>query len=272
MRPGGFVLKLLERKIASVGDRLILLAPFQASPPSSLKNVAVDFDAHCALVREVQRLRGRVYSSDGAVSLDRLAPGGLHQTPDDLDAWHVLVLNQAGRVTGCMFYIDRSGSTPADLMRVRKCPLSRHEQWRGTLKTALEADVRRARRSNLQYAEVGGWAVDEECRGTGEALILALAAYSFAQLCGGAIGITTATLRHCSASILRKLGLERIEADGVTLPEYYDPQYGCAMELLRFDSRRSNARYTGIIDRLGESLQNARVVCAAGEWKAEKVA
>ena len=49
------MLKILERNIESVDDRLILLAP-RAVVPSSLENVISDSDQHYELLREVQLL------------------------------------------------------------------------------------------------------------------------------------------------------------------------------------------------------------------------
>jgi hypothetical protein len=89
--------------------------------------------------------------------------------------------------------------------------------------------------------------------------MLALAGYSLGRIRGGCLGITTATVRHCSSSILRRLGGATLEADGVTVPRYYDPRYRCDMEVLRFDSRNPNTKYLHLIELLREKLANALV-------------
>jgi len=89
---------------------------------------------------------------------------------------------------------------------------------------------------------------------------MALAVYGFSRRHGGALGMTTATFRHCSAVILQRLGGSRFESAGATLPPYYDPRYKCMMEMLRFDSRRPNPKYVGLIDRLRDRLADALVV------------
>jgi hypothetical protein len=77
---------------------------------------------------------------------------------------------------------------------------------------------------------------------------------------GGALGLTTATVRHSSSTILRRLGGSLLEFGGSIVPPYYDPKYQCEMELLRFDSRKPSAKYGGLIELLGGRLQNVSVV------------
>jgi hypothetical protein len=125
---------------------------------------------------------------------------------------------------------------------------------------AVESDLSLARREKLRYAEIGGWAVAKGSRCTTEGLVLALAAFSFGRLFGGALGMTTATLRHSSARILRRLGGSHLQANGVVVAPYYDPQYGCHMEVLRFDSRQPCAKYSRLIDILKEKLASALVI------------
>jgi hypothetical protein len=113
----------------------------------------------------------------------------------------------------------------------------------------------------LAYAEVGGWAIAPERRCTPEALRLALSTYAIAQLLGGSRGITTATMRHHSSSILRRIGGRPLIFDGIELPPYYDPRYGCEMEILGFDSREPGRTYRPWVDQLRQRLPHVRVLC-----------
>ena len=133
-------------------------------------------------------------------------------------------------------------------------------EWRDTLVGAVDAEIARAGSEKLHYAEVGGWAVSRACRCTSEGLLLALAAYSLGRRLGGVLGITTATVRHSSSTILRRLGGTSLEFDGRVVPSYFDPKYNCEMELLRFDSRRPNRKYAGLVELLRERLSNVTVV------------
>lgn len=76
-------------------------------------------------------------------------------------------------------------------------------------------------------ARISGWCVHAEHRHTRVALDLALAPFRLARHLGDRRGIATATTRHGSARILRKLG-------GQVLSIYWDDQYGCEMQQLAF--------------------------------------
>ncbi|HEY2016105.1 MAG TPA: hypothetical protein VGH38_21530 [Bryobacteraceae bacterium] len=122
----------------------------------------------------------------------------------------------------------------------------------------------RARRMRIRFGEVGGWAVAESHRWTLEPLRIILATYGLLQLLGGCSGVATATFRHSSAMILRKIGLTSLESDGAELPPYYDPNYRCHMEVLRFDSRFPNPKYREWVSELAASLASAPVICREG--------
>jgi hypothetical protein len=77
---------------------------------------------------------------------------------------------------------------------------------------------------------------------------------------GGALGITTATVRHCSATILKRLGLAPVPAGDSVVPAYFDPRYGCDMELLRFDTRRANPKYEGLVKLMMKCLTKVAIV------------
>jgi hypothetical protein len=256
------MLKLLERGIAKIDRRLMLLAPPGARMAPSFRNVSVDPDRRADLVSEMQRLRGAIYLEDGAVQRHQLSRDGLHQTPEDERSWHLLFTNASGRITACAWYLEHPDSASFDRLRVKRCPLGELAGWRETLSRAVDDEIRRARRSGLKYAEVGGWAVSRESRCTSEGLLLALGAYSLGRTLGGALGITTATVRHSSSAILRRLGGSSLEADGRTIPAYYDPNYKCQMELLRFDSRRPDPKYSPLIELLREKLASVPVIAS----------
>jgi len=256
------VLKLLERTVASLDKRLILLAP-TADVPGFFENVEHDAVGHRRLVREMQRLRGKIYLNDGALERTQLTLDGLHETAEDQKSWHLLMVDRCRRVTGCAWYLEHPSSVEVDDLRVRHTPLARSAEWRGKLWKGVQSELKRARREALQYAEVGGWAVAEQSRCTSEGLVLALAGYSLGRICGDCLGITTATVRHCSSSILRRLGGAPLAADGAPVPSYYDPRYGCEMEILRFDSRHPNPKFNNLIERLREKMATVSILAPA---------
>jgi hypothetical protein len=256
------MIRLLERNIASIEKRLLLVAPPHIVLPESFQNVTVDGDRHQQLVREMQRLRGSVYLQDGAVQREQLTSDGLHRTPEDDRSWHLLMLNSRREVSSCAWYMEHDETARFEHLRVRNCGLAHVDGWRDRLAQAVDSELQRARQDGLRYAEVGGWAVAQGSRCTSEGLLLALAAYSLGRTLGGALGLTMATVRHSSSTILRRLGGSLLEVGGSTVPPYYDPKYKCEMELLRFDSRRPSAKYGSLIDLLGGRLNFVSVVAA----------
>jgi hypothetical protein len=255
------MLKLLERTAHALDDRLVLLAP-DSSVVEKFRNANIDARRHEQLVREMQALRGSVYLHDGAIRRDQLSADGLHETAEDKRSWHLLTVDKDQRVTGCAWYLEHDGSVGLDHLRVRHTPLAR-SGWREKLWRGVEAEIRRARHAGLRYVEVGGWAVAPESRCTSEGLVLALAGYSLGRIRGGCLGITTATVRHCSSSILRRLGGSPLASGESVVPRYFDPRYDCEMEILRFDSRYPGPKYSGLIGLLQEKMRDLRVIAPA---------
>ena len=254
------MLKALERNIASADSRVVFVAPSASSVSDMFRNVEVDGARHRELIRDVQRMRGSIYLKDGAVARHQLTADGLHRTEEDETSWHMLLLNKHQQVTACALYLEHDNTVTFDQLRARQCPLASQEEWRPKLVDAIESELARSRQEGLKYVELGGWAVAEQSRGTAGPLAVALATYGFSRRAGGALGMTTATFRHCSATILKRLGGSRLESEGVTLPPYYDKRYRCMMEMIRFDSRQPNEKYLGLIDQFRDMLANITVV------------
>lgn len=254
------MLRLLERNIAAIEQRLVLLAPPQAALPDTFQNVTIDSALHRQFVRQMQLLRGTVYLHEGHLHQHQLSADGLHVTAEDERSWHLLMTDRTGHVSSCAWYLEHENTTTIDELRVRNCPLARQKEWSTKLKAAVEHEIRNARRDRLRYAEVGGWAVSKARRCSSEALMLALAAYGLSRHLGGALGITTANMAHNSSSILRRIGGSYLEHDGAAIPAYYEPKYQAKIELLRFDSRRPNTKFAGLIELLMAKLCNVSVI------------
>lgn len=241
---------------------LMLLAPTAASVPDDFRDVEVDADQHAHYLAELQRLRGSVYLEDGAIGPAQLAEDGRHIQDADVHSWHVIAVQPDGSVTACARYRPHPRTVSPEDLGVWQSALAQDEQWQPSLRAAVEHDIELARRSNRSFVEVGGWAVSRLRRGTTHAFDTAVSTYALASGLGGCIGITTATVRHCSARILRKLGGQSLQVAGVALPSYFDPKYGCEMEILRFDSNAPNRRYGAHIDRLAARFLGVPVIAA----------
>jgi hypothetical protein len=254
------MLKTLERNLSSVDSRIVLVAPSERSVSDFFDNVQVESKSHDTAIGDIQRFRGDIYLQDGAVQRSQLTADGRHETPEDYKAWHMLLYNKEQKLTACALYHEHENTIEPEELRVRHCPLATHAEWASTLWKAVGGEIARARRERLAFAELGGWAVAPESRRTSGPLTMALAVYGFSRRHGGALGMTTATVRHCSAVILQRLGGSRFEVDGATLPPYYDPRYDCMMEMLRFDSRHPNPKYLWLIDQLRDKLTQVQVI------------
>jgi len=208
----------------------------------------------------MQRLRGSIYLEDGAIRRDSLTMDGRHISPVDEKSWHVLSVDEAGQVCACLRYLEERKAARFDDLWVRhaaavqsaKGPRYRH---------AVEQEMLRARELGLSFGEVGGWAVARDRRWTLEPVRILLATYGLLELLGGCAGVATATVRHGSATILRRIGLSPLLSDGGCFPPYFDPHYGCEMELLRFDSRFPDRKYRAAVSEFEIGLKSAPVIC-----------
>ena len=239
---------------------LMLLAPTFDSVPDSFRSVQIDRGHHARLLAEVQRIRGSVYLEDGAITPAQLSSDRRHVKEADRHSWHVIAVQPDGSVTGCARYRPHPHDVRPEDLGVWQSALARHPYWQSTMREAIANQIEQARQAGLSYVEVGGWAVARSHRGTMHAFETAASAYALASSLGGCIGITTATVRHCSSRILRKIGGGSLEAGGLTLPSYHDPRYGCEMEILRFDSRAFSRRYVAHVNRLFNRFQTVRVI------------
>jgi hypothetical protein len=244
---------------------LMLLAPSAACLPAGFRHVDVDPLLHDSMLARVQRLRGRVYLEDGAIEPWQVSSDGRHRLATDAASWHLVSMRPNREVTGCARYRPHRESVRPEDLGVWSSALAQSDQWRYKLRAAVEREIALARTRSLAYVEVGGWAIDREQRFSTLALEIALSTFALAETLGGCIGITTATVRNCSSKILRRLGGRALEFAGGCLPSYYDPQYKCEMEILRFDSRHPNPRFGGQLEDISQNLLDLPVICAADD-------
>jgi hypothetical protein len=244
--------------------RLVVLAPADCQIPDSFLRVEEDPKLHATLLAGIQTLRGALYLQDGAITSEQLCPSGRLQLPIDDASWHLLAVNRDGTVCGGARYRETSHRIPFSQLAAGASSLAQSDIWGTKLRAAVEADLELARQRDVAYVEFGGWAVSEELRCSTEALRIALGVYSLAQSLGGCVGISAATRRHHSSSILRRIGGRPLMAEGVELPPYYDPQYSCEMEMLRFESCSPNPRYEGWIEEIRAHLLTAPVIRRKG--------
>lgn len=240
---------------------LVLLAPASAKNIGRFQDVWRSRQTYQKMLHDMQKLRGRIYLNDGAITKAELTSDERHVTASDKDSWHLLTTDANGRVVGCARYSQHSNRTRFNSLHLRKAALATSETWGKPLQKSVKAEISAAREAKFSFVEVGGWAIAEELRGTSEALRSVLTTYAWSKHIGGAMGVVTATERNGSAAILRRLGGKSLEWQGTELPSYWDEQYQCNMEMLRFDCREPNPKYADYIETLRENFEAVPVVC-----------
>jgi hypothetical protein len=261
-------MRLLSLDGCAVQRRTLLLAPSSFNP-GPFTDMIADSSRHRSRLAEAQKLRGRIALHEGAVDPAQLLADGRHVQAADRQSWHLLTLDTSGRVAACMRYLPHRRDAGFNDLAISSSTLALSQAWGRELRTAVEEDLHHARQRGCSYVELGGWVISEALRCTTEALRMIATAYAFAQLCGGALGISSASTQRCSAAILKRIGGQQMRARGVELPSFYDAHYKCHMEVLRFDSARPNPRYRKWMDACRLRLRDVPVLCPeAGDAEA----
>jgi hypothetical protein len=244
--------------------RAVLLCPSKDAIPQEFHNVDVSDSRHRSLLAELQAFRGRVYLRDGALDSSQLTADGRHKLDIDEQSWHVLALTETGEICGCTRTRQHRGNLSFSELWVRNAAVAFCPTWGRTFRAAVEGELQRARLRDMAFVELGGWAVSDERRQSADALRLALTTFALARRLGAGFGITTATVKHCSAAILRKIGGRPLEIDGLEVPSYYDPHYRCEMEVLRFEAD-PEPRYLPWVNEIEQQLDGLRIICRRGD-------
>ena len=242
-------------------NRLLLVAPADGDLKPFTGEITLCNQRHAELLADAQRLRGRLYLEDGAISRSDLTEDGRHLSDHDQESWHLLLMTPGHRVVGCTRFRQHRNTVRPGELGVSTIPLAASGEWSQGFHASLGMELETARAAGFSYVEVGGWALDRSVRGTAEALTSVLATFAWSRILGGALGISTATERNGSASILRRLGGKPLEWDGIALPAYFDEKYNCMMEVLRFDSREPNPKYASMIQNLADQIATRPIVC-----------
>lgn len=235
--------------------RFKLLAPPEPSV-EPFGRTRTSQQVHRQYLAEMQRLRGRVYLKDGAIQACEMESDGRFVMRGDEQGWHLLLVDDDKQVIGCARYLVHPNTVSYDSLRISHCTLAKDPKWGPLVKAAVERDLAIARERDLAYIEIGGWALAEEWRGTRAALEVLVGSYALAHLWGGALGACTATVRHASSSMLRRIGGTPLAVDGIELPAYDDPQYDCQMELLHFDCQTPSPRFSPLVAQLKSKLSD----------------
>jgi hypothetical protein len=250
-----------------------LLAPALDWPPNTCEGFSVDPDKHAQILRDIQIMRGEVYREYEPIAAALLSDGR-HYDPLDEKSWHVALHTPAGYILGSSRY--RVIENAFEDLAVSRSALASSPEYGPLLKTAVERHIQQAISSGVQYGEAGMWALRPEARCSTAAVTIALSAFALAKALGGGLGITTATTRHGSSAILQRLGGSTF----TELPSYYEPKYGCTIEVVHFDSANLHPRYQARMRRVEEELascdrigaRSCREDCPSGDPSSQTTA
>jgi hypothetical protein len=234
------------------------LAP-PAADTSAFQNVEVRSSEREALIKKAQRLRADVYLEINALDRSQLTSDGRHIQQVDDWAWHLLTVGEDDRVWACARCALHESTPSYSALGVSKSALAQSQTWGRRLQKAVESELAAAQLRQLRYAEVGGWAIAPALRCSTEALRMMLAFYALSEWFGGALGLTTAKL-SCSAPLLQRIGGRPLLENGLELPAYYDPEYRCDLQVLRFDSSCPNPKYESYLSSTRASLATVPVI------------
>lgn len=251
-----------------INPGFVLLSPPGDAHHPNFQSPHRDNQGYDSLLLSIQQFRGQIYLKDGAIQEWQLDEIGRFGMRGDDRSWHLVLISSEGAIAGCARFLVHPNSVTFDELILGNAALSRDQTWGKKMRLAVETEIRLARAEDVPYVEVGGWALAEEYRGTRAALRILLASYSWGKLIGGCRSACTATVRHGSSSILRKIGATSLEYFGEQLPPYPDPAYGCEMELLRFDWRNPNPRFSPLIHEIERELRHSPIVTTLAHQRA----
>lgn len=252
------------KELNSVGTGRLqfkILAPSYGEVPESLARVSLDSRLHANALFDIQLLRGCVYREYGPIAAQLLADGRHYQTVD-AQSWHIVLHDANHRILGCSRYRPVEGGF--EQLGASQSAIAQSQRFGPILRSAIEHQMGQARQRRVQYGEVGAWALRPEVRCSTAAVNIALMTFVLAEQLGGGLGITTATTRHHSASILRRMGGRRL----AELPAYYDPKYGCVIEILQFSSANLDGQFAERVRRLRTEIGKVPVLCSAARKNA----
>ena len=237
----------------------IILAPVDAEVPAPFQKIDMCHEKHRKVFSEMQTMRGKVALHEGAILASALDADGRHHMPGDTKSWHLIRIDETKKVRGCARVLVHSRGVKFSEMRVAESGLAHNPIWASRLRKAVEQDLALAESLNWIVVEPGGWVVDEESRRGSDATTIALSAFAWSQLAGHCVAYVTATVKHGSASMLKRLGATPLTCEGEELPQYFDTSYGCGMQILRLQTGCLHSRFSANIEELKTTLTKAPV-------------
>jgi hypothetical protein len=158
------------------------------------------------------------------------------------------------RIRGCARILVHPEHANFSDLRLSESTIAKSPEWKAPIRCAVEKEMEMGRISGVTLVEPGGWVLQKDLRGGPDAVGIALSAFAWSQLMGGSLAFVTASVKHGSASILKRLGGSLLTFAGTEIPRYFDSRYGCEMELLKIHTRGLNPRFESVMAPLRDAL------------------
>jgi hypothetical protein len=245
---------------------LTIIAPSAEKIPDCLPHYIPDEGLRRKLVDEVQRFRGRIFVQDNSLPASALDAQGRHNMPYDDEAWHLLVWDRYQNVCGAMrvgIHLQKHRPVRLEDLQISKFLAHLPTATRSLVEGAARAYLRRIR-SPSPFFEPGGWVIAENARKSTLASVLAAAVWSLGRAVGGSAGLSMATMKNNSASILKKMGGFELFSRGVPLAPFFDPYHGSQMELIGFDPSYLNPRLEATVAEIQEFINVLPIITGDG--------
>ena len=245
----------------------MILAPAGVTLPKRFEKRMVCDEQYQLMLARMQVMRGHIALTEGAIRKEQLDIEQRYWMPRDEDSWHLLRLGTDGAVEGCIRILEHQDRPNFTTLRISNSALARSANWSRKVRSAVESEVEQLSRRGARVVEPGFWALNESLRGSREGVSIALSVFAWSQLIGDRVAYVTATVRNDSCGMLRRLGGRGLEFNGEPLPRYYDPEYSCDMELLKFDMAGLNPRFEAKIAPLREMLAMSPIIQPEGRYQ-----
>jgi hypothetical protein len=244
--------------------QLCLLAPSLSHLPDGFANVRQQADVYDRLLTDAQRLRGRIYQAEGAISAEAMDAWDRYVCPQDTDAWHILLRDGCGHVRGAMriTFFRTAATVPIERLHAFDLVQRAPDPVRQEYSDALQSFLNDALLEKPFFFEAGGLVLDTEVRNSRRSTVLTAANWSLCRALAGARGVGAATQRHGSAGILRRFGGFDLptRSGGVLLP-FFDSCYQCEMKVLGFCSDRLHPCLEETVTDIQDAFATMPIYC-----------
>jgi hypothetical protein len=165
--------------------QLCLLAPSLSHLPDGFANVRQQADVYDRLLTDAQRLRGRIYQAEGAISAEAMDAWDRYVCPQDTDAWHILLRDGCGHVRGAMriTFFRTAATVPIERLHAFDLVQRAPDPVRQEYSDALQSFLNDALLEKPFFFEAGGLVLDTEVRNSRRSTVLTAANWSRARRC-----------------------------------------------------------------------------------------